>query len=729
MKLPLPFFEKKEKSEYFLSLVLQHEKASAFIFEKLSGKISIIGQREEDFEDSVESATFEELLDIADRVVSKAEEPIAQDYEVQKTIFGLKNSWILDNKIKKEYLDKLKKIASELGLSPIGFLTNEEAIVNLIQQEEGAPPSAILVEIGRKYITVSLIRAGRIKEAKISEFHESSVFTVDTLLKHLSLEILPSKLYLTSDTDFTQDFIGHQWSKSLPFLHLPQIINLPSNFIAKAFIFGMASKMGAQVQEVMDQLIEGEKEQTQIDERKSEQEIAPKMEYLEKDSAQDLFGFVENQDVTKIEEPKETIEEKPQLEKKMGNKFIDQALIFAATILPIMRRASENILNFVKKTLPRSGILLRRTKLIISLFIPIFLLLSIILFYLFGLKAQVVLNVRPKIEEKQSQVLFSSKVDSSDNIIGSKLVSTSEEGIVARNTTGKKETGDKAKGTVTIFNSTDNTVTFPVRTTLISSNKLEFMTLDKVTVASQSGDVFSPKNPGKANVNAEASEFGTEYNLPSNTKLSIGGNPSVAAKNDNPFSGGTKKEISVFSSQDQEKLEKDLIKKLEDKAKSDINKKIKDLKILPSFTKVSVEKKSFDKKVGDEATKAGLKATVFFETHSFDNNGLLNYSLNLFDQSNSALSKNNLDLEIKDISPKNREEALAKLTVKAKIFPKVNEKETAGKIAGKSFEEARALLLKIPQVENANFSFSPNIKLLPQTLPRISKNIKILIVE
>jgi len=56
----------------------------------------------------------------------------------------------------KRVFERLKKASDELGLEPIGFLVSAESIVNLLQKDEGAPVTAVLVEMGQKFITVSV---------------------------------------------------------------------------------------------------------------------------------------------------------------------------------------------------------------------------------------------------------------------------------------------------------------------------------------------------------------------------------------------------------------------------------------------------------------------------------------------------------------------------------------------------------------------------------------------
>lgn len=734
MKLPnIPFLQKKEKPEYILSLVLRNEKANAFIFEKVSGQISVISESEEYFENSIETATLEELLDVCDKAISQAEESLPQNLEVQKTIFGLKETWILDNKIKKEHLLKLKKISSDLGLSPIGFLTIPEAIVNFIQKEEGAPPSAILADIGKKYVTVSLVRAGRIIESKTSEIHESPSFTVDTLLKHFEApEILPSRvIILNGEEDLAQEFITHQWSKSLPFLHLPQTINLPENFLGRAFIYGVANRMGAMVKEDFE-----DKEALEIEQiTEAPVEETSKVKYL--GGAAEYFGFLEEKDVSKIKPPEPEIAVEPAQEEAVTEEIPEEvkeetegrqilpagAMLLLAKVLNFLSNAFELLKKSVSK-LPAIKNLPIKNKGVLFLLAPLLILILLLLYYFLGLQAKVVIKVDPKIVEKSQDITFSTASDFSNNVIKGKFISVTKDGSTSGNATGKKETGDKAKGTVTIFNSTDTTVTFPSQAKLVSSNNLIFLTLDKATVASQSGDVFSSKTPGKTNVNVEASTFGTEYNLPSATKFTIGTNPLIAAKNDNPFSGGTKKDITVFSKDDAQKLRDDLIKSLEEKAKADLQNKLQaNQSILPNFVDETLDKEDFDKDVDAEAKTVTLKGTVSYESLSYDKKEFQDYLKTVFgtdvDAKNVELSFENIKVKGNDVS--------AKLKVKAKIFPALSIDDLSKKIAGKSFTEAENQIMSVPQVADVRINFSPNLFFFPKNLPRINKNIKIVI--
>ena len=789
MKLPaLSFLEKKEKPEFFLALILRNEKANAVILEQVERKLRIVSQFEESFEDSVETATTEEFLNVLDKAISGAEDALPPNIETQKTIFGLKGSWVEDNKIKKEYFDKLKKACHELALTPIGFLVLNEAIISLIQKEEGAPITAILTEIGKKHVTVSWVKAGKILESKSSEIHQTASYTIDTLLKHFeSPEIMPSRIILfDAQENLSQELIGHQWSKSLPFLHLPQIVNLNLNFDAGAMLFGAAAQMGFGVIQGFSQKPKDEEIPQMTPEEFNAGPIEPpthreevltetiaeesvpsenKIEQLDDAVSSEFFGFVTDEDIAKttpapeqkkeeektqeekvqenVEHPKseniseeiEQIPEKIFLTEEEGQPIPNKVMLVFPKVILVLKK----ILGLGKKiplkkpnvpfTLPAilgAG----KGKLI---FIPIFLVIIVVLvlFYsFFGGSATVTLNVSPDVSEKSQTVTFSvsNPTDVKNNVIAAEFTSVSEDGTSSTPATGKQDVGDKAKGTVTVFNNSSDSVSLSSGAKITSSNGLVFTLNNAVSIASASGDPFSGTKPSTATVNVTASTFGTDYNLPSGTKFSIGDNAAIAAKNDNAFSGGTKKEITVISKDDIAKLLTDLPKNLEDKAKSDISSKLaSDKALLPAFASESVDKKNFDKNVGDQASQVTLTGTVTYQGISYAKNDLVSLAANLFNSQNITINKDNLNVNVKDTKTKTNKDVDANLDIQAILLPKIDNAALAKQIAGQSVTKAKTELSSISRVSSVIISISPNIPLLPKSLPRNSKNIKIII--
>lgn len=708
MNLPFfSFFGKKEKKQYFLTLLLYEEKVTALVFEEFLGKIQILGRHEEYFETSSEEATLDEWLEVLDKAISTAESALASNVETQKTLFGIQKNWTEDSKIKKEHLAKLKKITDTLGLLPIGFLIIPEAIAHLLKKEEGAPVSAILVEVDRKNIFVSILRAGRLLETKKAKIEDSVSQTTDRILHHFtSHEVLPSRIIIFDGEDnekLSQEFISHSWSKSLPFLHVPQITVLPIDFDTKAIIFGAATQMGFEVLEKEEAPTISEKETTTSD-----------------------FGFVEEKDIVTSSQAEISVpQEQPITSPPHAAEESKSNLLAVRDLtLPLLK----NVLNVLKDirlktpTLPKGRKIIFIPPLIIGFF------LSLLLLYIFGLRSTVVLTLDPKIIEKDQEVVFStvSKTETTKQTVSAEFVSTSLDGTATVPATGKKEVGDKAKGTITLYSRLASEKTFPSGTVVTSSNNLQFTFDSSTPVASASADASA--SPVTAKVSITAKEIGKESNLPSGTKFTVTSFDSadIIAKNDVAFSGGTKKEVTVVSKDDINKLTEEIIKKLEQKAKDEIASKIsKEQAVLPLFLSQTVTKKEFSKDALEEASSLTLKAEVAYQGISYKKDDLNRIAAALLQNGlkDKTIAQEGISYEVKELKQKNDKEVLATLKIKASLLPKLNNEEIARQIKGKTFEEAEDFLMKLPQAADVRISLNPGLPFLPKILPRNSKNI------
>ena len=760
----LPFLEKKEKSEYFLSLILRNEKAKAVVFEKIGTTIKYLNEAEEEFSNTIEDSSTEEFLNVLDKAITAAEEVLPQNIETHKTIFGLKEAWVEDNKIKKEYLEKLKKAGEELSLDPIGFLVFTESVVNLIQKDEGAPVTAILVNVGKKYLTVSLIRAGKIMEVRSSEIHESASYTVDTVLKHFQIpEVMPARIILmdSEEDELTQEFMNHKWSKSLPFLHIPQILSLPQDADVKAVLLGAATQMGTELIFDHTQTISRDFEQQEQKpdviktDEDTEGNIKPKpfepedgehkLDYVGKDSSLEFFGFSSG-DVAKTKSPipkVESVEDLPKQELEFRSQEIPEEVKLeeerqgmpevAVETASQAKKVSIDLIPVLKKyflmLLPLLKVKSVKDIKFIALSIGGLILFLVFFFaFIFQTSAKITLTVDPKQEEKTQNITFSPKGSTNigTNILAAEIIPVDEQGSTTINTSGKKDIGTNAKGSVTIFNNDTDSVSLDKGTAMTSSGGVKFILDENIKVASASGDIFSGTKPGTTNVKVTAAEIGTEANLPSGSKFTVGTSKTVAAKNDNAFSGGTKKNVTVVSENDLNKLRSELPKSLSDKAKSDISGKVKSGRtVLPQFVDTDLSSEKFDKKEDDQADKVSLSATVSFNFLSYDNSDVIKLSEKLFDSSSFSVEKSQFDVNAKNIKVEKNDDITADLVISAKLFPKINTQDLIKQIAGADVTKTKNMLSNMTNVKNAEIQISPNLPFLSSSLPKNPKNITI----
>ncbi len=735
MKLSfLPRFRKQPVISYFLVLVLRQDKVNAVIFEEIEDKVKVIGKQQVYFSESIEDASLDEFLKVLDTAISGAESALPENIQTQKTVFGIKEEWAHNNQIKKEYLIKLKRACEELELTPIGFLVISQAIAHFLQKEEGAPLSAILTEVNKKSVTVTLIKGGKIIETKSSEIHDSVPFTVDTLLKHFrASEILPSRIItFNGKDDLSQEFIGHSFSKSLPFLHLPQISDLPEGSDARAVLFGAATQMGFEVLEKDISYEEQPKEERETAENEG-QETREEAQEPRESTSDESFGFVRDKDVAKTQEKKQlersqskmgqdVLLEVPATQEKLGNEARPQK----DKILLKTRSFFIEIIKAIRKI---------KIRIRMTILAPVALFLIAALSYFLFIHATITITVEPKIAEHRKQVTFSisSRSEPNKNILKGEFVTISEDGEISTQPTGKKDVGTKAKGEVTVFNSLSESKTLSAGSIIKSPNNLEFTLDQSLTIkgiASHSAD--ETVSPEKATVNITSQNLGKEYNLPSGTKFSIASFSisDLVAKNDNPFSGGTKKEITVVSAKDIDKLEEDLPKQLEKKAQEDLGKKLDKKKILlPVFITSSLTKKTMDAKIGDGVNKLTLKGSVEYKGISYNKNDLIVFSKPLLEKALPADQKidfNNIRASVKDVKQENDGQINATLIIKALLLPKMDEQKLRKEIKGDSFTKTEDLLYKISQVSNVDIVLSPNIPFLPKKLPIFENNIKII---
>lgn len=730
--MKLPFLSKKQDArEFFLALLLTPGEVRSILFEKMPSGLLILGTSTQEFAEHLDSLTSDKLLELSDLVISEVEQKLPDGGSFEKVIFSVPHSWIFEGKIIKDHLSKLKSLCEALKLAPVGFIVSIEAVIAYLHKKEGLPVTAVLVEVSAKHVTLTLVKNGTILHVFESVIDKNVLTTVEKLLaSQQDLDVLPSKIILLNyehAKKIQQSFLSHVWPKSIQFLHIPQVEVLDTEVEAQAVISGVATQMGFNTSPDVDLKTMASREtplEIPLDEKSESADSAPEF-------AGENVGFFKEIDVLKKETLDVAEEVVPEgniqkIYEAPKEKAEDNALV-TASHFPKMSLPPISF-NFLSKNpmhiLPRGKSFLLYPILAVLLFIAV-----IVSYYYFFEKVQVVLFLDKKSVNKELTVTFSrDKQTSGENLIlHVNSISTQETGKEDTTATGKKETGDKAKGEVTIYNKTDSPKIFAKGTQLTGPNSLVFDLTEDVKVASTSSFSTTFSNE-KGNVTAD--KFGKEYNLPSasNFQFKDAATADFFAKNESAFSGGTKKDITVVSAEDLASLQSQTIKSLSQKAVQDSEvKKASGAEILSLPLEYSFDDKSFSKKEGDEATNVSLTATITYILGSYKKSDLVSLAKGATQKdapSDYTYSGKDSEIKVADISQDKDGVVSGKLVFSSVFLPQVSPATFPSEIAGKSIERANQII-QVKGVTDDQILFLRSLPFFPKLLPFNHGNIQV----
>lgn len=760
MKLQIPFFKsKKEAPIYYLGLIITPEKVSSVVFEEYVKKIRLVNREEKFFSGVFDELPLEEVIETVDSAITPLEEVLPPDVEIRDTVFGVADEWVdqESKKIKKEYLKILKKICDSLSLTPIGFMVMTEAIANLIQSEEGAPLSAILAEIGKKSVSLTLLRGGKSVQRVSGEIKENIPHTINELMKEFTADALPARIVLyggDGGENLAQKLAAFHWSKSLPFLHMPQISMLSADFNSRAVSFGAATQMGFDVPSgIIDHIKNYEtgknvhvSESITAPEGDRDKEVQSQEVLTDSASEDDNFGFVVDRDVEKdilkdqhMDSDKGSVaaDDSADEEEVLNDKYDTQKSTMSDDGEDVKGNKSGFVQIVTEKI--RSGIpampsvSIGRFKLIL---IPAVILAviggGIYYFYTYVMSASVVVAIAPENKVKTEEVVFAidSENDFEEKILKANEIEDSISGEETADATGEKEVGEKARGAVTVYNNnTSSSINLPKGAVLSTSGDLSFVTEKDIKVASASGDIFSGTKPGTADVEVTAEAIGSDYNLPSGMKFSVEGNSALAAKNDKAFSGGSSKKITIVSKKDLEKLNSSLVASLEKEAESVLGANTKkDESVLPVLLSTKILDAKYDKKEGEEAKKVNVEANLQYTGLSYDKERLNEFAVKILEKENSGekeIRKEDVSAEIKDVEKISDARVSATVVISGSLVPKIDSASLGKELSGKSKEEFKSTISKLPQVDHTSIVYKPGIPFVADLFPFLPKNVTV----
>jgi hypothetical protein len=349
-------------------------------------------------------------------------------------------------------------------------------------------------------------------------------------------------------------------------------------------------------------------------------------------------------------------------------------------------------------------------------------------------KATIAVTVKTSPYPEEFNLSVSSKVDkpdTSENLIPGEVVSQEKESTGKGTSTGTKETGAKAKGTITVYNFWDsNPQPMVVGTRFSSPSGLIFKTTQPVTVP---GTKISEGNtvPGTAAVSVESEKEGANYNIGASNFV-IPGLPAakqakIYGKSTAAMSGGFTKQITVVSQADIDKTAQEVA----DQLKTEVSKEIsdglsQDRMIITDAISEEITEKISTPAVNSEASEFEVKVKVKLSTLSFAKADLEEIAKRyLADkipsdkqlvglQEGISAQLDNIDL--------NTGEMKAKVKISASVAPKIDESAIVGNAKGRTKDEVKAYLEQYDEIDKVDVKLSP---FWVRKVPTYTKKIKI----
>ncbi|MBI3384577.1 hypothetical protein HY030_00060 [Candidatus Gottesmanbacteria bacterium] len=747
--------------ENFLTLAFTPNLVKAVIWELSGKRAEILADTSEQYDETLEPGGIK----AANLAISTIEEKVLG---VSKVVFGVPFSWVEEGKIQSHYQSFLKKLSAELDLTPLGFVVIQDALNFYLEKEEGMPLTAILVEVLEKDLIVSLIKIGKTRIVKAKRVEQGNAETLSLILKEFSLdEVLPSNILIYGQgnnlEEVKQELISFPWLTKVDFLHFPKIEVLPKDIDIIATTYSGVSEIAGipKVQLVIREKNKTEKAQDKLHEISKPTPEAVTEEIITKETEEET-GFIIGEDILEKKASLETAENSSfELEKE----FVEKEVQKSEGITPppkefkfnlALPKIRLNLSEFKKIKLPKLKIIVPKIPFLAHVFswfkwptqfkfLALFGIVVLLLFitgvaiYWNILHAEVTLIVESKTVTKSAEVGIlptASLIDDNKKIIPGKFRETTESGKLTALSTGIKTTGERARGEATIFNKTSSAKGFP-EGTVLNGDGLKFSLDSSASVSAQSVNETpggATITYGKQKVPITASAFGSKYNLAANSSFKIGdfSLTSFEGKNEQPFSGGSSREITVVSKDDQDKLLKQLTQNLLEKAKTSLQAKgNEDKKVIEATIDTTVNKKQFSSPVDSEAKDLTLDAEVKFKALVFDDQDLKSLMGKMISSEIpdgfSYQPQNAKDqVEIKEV--KKDGSVVLKVNFTAKLLPKIEVGEIQKGLTGKSLSGGKKYLGLFKNVSSFEVAIKPNLPSFLLAFPRVPQNIKVDIV-
>ncbi len=714
MDLSALFKRKQDGKQSYFGLFLRGESAVGFVFEIIDNTVSLIAKEKIKYRNS-----WENIVDDVDELLAILENETK--IHVSECIYFIYSYFIDDatGEIKDQYKNVMRQVSKELDLKPLGFIECHESVRDMLEKEEGTPLNSVMAEIDSTHVSLYVYKGGKlVYKDQIARTDSITDDLTEIIDKRKDQYLLPSKMVVYGSSSLEKEAAlikEHSWKED-SFIQAPRVIVLNTEDVLR----GLGNTFMEQVQHELGNKIQIQEEKIDLHEdpatatadtavptpvpvpvAATEAVVAtlpaaasmeeaktiversvPKKKAVIDDGIPDeaeKVGFVVGNDITVIED--EDLEE---FDTKKG---------FSVDVSFVKN------LKFPK--IKFGGGSKKKPKIQIFVGVTAMLLIAI------GVMAEYTFH-----KAKLEVIVPSSKISNElslegevgGDVAGTFSVVTSTTSADIKDeiaTTGQREVGEKAKGTVILNNFEDRAISYSSGTKMTVDN-LTFVLDSDITIASASSSLTSIQAQTKEG-SVTAENIGTEYNIDKDKRLSVSGASSrnfAVAKG--PFTGGTKKTLKTVAKKDLDTLEGRVLaqaKKLNQTNKAEVP---SGMQILPELTQVSVASSDYSGEVGQEAEKVSVNAEVRITYYLIEKEALKKEIATQLEPdipNGFKLDNDNLSFEIDNVSNDNGQVSVDVLG-EATAVKEVDTKQMLELMPGKSIDEVKKILRERFEVED-----------------------------
>lgn len=767
--------KKEETKDYFFSLYLDVDAAAVAVWSLDTAGVPHVAS----FAHAVVADdSWESRTQVIDRLLSAAEDKVGVTKPITKTVFGMPGAYLTpDGNITATVRPELQKLTKMLELTPVGFVPLYHAIAFSIKKEEGVPSSAILLGCSGNIARLSLFRVGVLTHDDMIVVSDDPALVLEAELKKIQdSDVLPSRILIyggnaTVLESTKSKLLKHPWPQRANFLHFPKVEIISVETMLTSVSLAGASELAQNIGEnteaedaemaatVVAQpgAVKSQPPTASIDETFPEEEDGNASDTEADDEAENTTDAQEADEIPDSDNEDEPIEDEEDEAEETQRAPSDEELSNVEVVTPeslgfrhedvlehvaankaapqekggrkqlfslpakvklpaIPFNFQESLRRFMGK-LPRGkGKLAIAFGVVAGLF-----LLGYAMYYILP-KATVTVIVASNSVDESTVVTVDPKstvADASGKIIPGKTQEQSVTGEKTIAVTGKKNVGDPAKGTVTIYNKVTSGRTFPKGTTLTTGN-IAFTLDSDVSVASASETIGSITF-GKATASVTAKEIGPNGNVGASSEFAFANvsASSISARNESAFTGGTSKQVTVVSRADQDALVEAITGDLVTQAKQQLlTSGATGDRLIDATVKTAVSEKVFSAELNQEAKELHGKVTVTVTGVSIadsDINAVLSSLVSAKVPSGYRLAPEQTNVATSNVTVK--KDGTITLTAKltAVSLPEIDAEGLKTKLAGKPVDEATKILRETNGVAEAEYFFdrSPTKARLP----------------